>query len=275
LEKIHKISLLIIISIWFSSPILAQEIWKELYTFETGTIDKISSDTQGNLYISDDLGIVSKYDSTGQKLLLFSPSKQSKISILNGSRNVNIFLFYKNYQEVRILDRFLTEISQFNFTKQNIGNVMICTPSLDNNIWLIDESDLSIKKYSSQFKQVLINNSLLFTLPPNKRDFHFTHFVEYNTNIYLSDLNQGIYVFDNIGNYKSLIRGTGIIHFGFYDNHLYYIEKQELKIIHLSTGKTLETRLPNSEIKRIFLHATKAFAISKHSIQVLQHNLFP
>lgn len=275
MERIHKI--LSVFALVFCALTLskAQETCKELYTFETGPTDKISLDTQGNLYLSDDLGVVTKYDSAGNKLLLFSPPKQSKIALLDGSRNVNVFLFYKNFQEVRILNRFLTEISRFSFINNNIGNVMICTPSLDNTIWLIDENDLTLKKYSTQFKQLLINNSLLFTLPPSKKDFQFTHFIEYNTNVYLSDLNQGIFVFDNLGNYKSLIQGKGILHFGFYDNYIYYLEGQELKIIHLPTGKIIQTPLPLSGGNRILINDTKAYIIHDHSIRVLQHNFFP
>jgi len=275
LGRIHKILYILTLVICALTKTNAQITWEELYSFETGPIDKISLDTQGNLYLSDNLGITSKYDSLGNKLLLFSPPIQSRVSLLDGSRNVNVFLFYKNFQEVRILNRFLTEISRISFINSTFGSIMICTPSLDNNIWLIDESDLSLKKYSTQFKQILITNSLLFTLPPNKKDYQFTHFIEYNTNVYLSDLNQGIFVFDNLGNYKSQIQANGISHFGFYDNYIYYLEDQELKIIHLPTGQLIQSTLPLSGSKRILLNAKKAFLISDHTIRVLQHNIFP
>lgn len=269
-DKLYSILFLILLSA-VSAP--AQEIWKLLSTIEVGTAHHISLDSYNNIYIADADGIVSQYDSIGRKITFFSPGKKSKVTSLDGSRNVNIFLFYKNFQEFRLLNRFLTEISTTRINNNQIGFAALGTLSSDNALWIVDEADLSLKKINLKFDQVIVNSSLLPVLPRSKTEFVFTHFKEYNSNLYLSDRENGIFVFDNLGNYKTLIQVSDVDYFDFRDDYLYFLDGARLTLLNLKNG---QTRIPEKEFplkSKIIFTSRKCYILGQNQLSIFEHNM--
>lgn len=259
--------------LFFVINLQAQETWKEVKTISVGKARLISADSHFNIYIANESGIVSQYDSLGDKIAFFSPGKKSKVTCLDGSRNVNVFLFYKNFQEYKLLNRFLTEISTTRLNHDQIGFVSLATLSPDNALWLLDESDLALKKLNSEFNQIIVNSSLLPILPRTKNEFIFTNLREYNNNLYLSDKSNGIFVFDNLGNFKTLIPASDIEHFSFWENNLYFIESSKLHIINLIRN---ERRIVEREFPRnaqIILSRNKAYILHEDKLSVHRHNI--
>lgn len=251
---------------------LAQEEWKLLTTVQVRKAEHISSDSYNNIYIADADGIVNQYDSLGKKITFFSPGKKSKITSMDGSRNVNIFLFYKNFQEFKLLNRFLTEISTTKINNNQVGFASLGTMSPDNALWIIDEGDLSLKKINLKFNQIIINSSLLPILPRSGNEFIFTHFKEYNNNLYLSDRENGIFVFDNLGNYKTLIQVSGIDYFDFRDNYLYFLDGTKLTLLNLTNG---QIRIPEKEFPKktkIIFTSQKCYILNQDQLTIFEHN---
>lgn len=255
----------------FSS--LAQEKWTLLTTIDVGNAQHISSDSYNNIYIADADGIVSQYDSLGRKITFFSPGKKSKITSLDGSRNVNIFLFYKNFQEFKLLNRFLTEISTTKISNNQVAFASLGTMSPDNALWIVDEGDLSLKKINLKFNQIIVNSSLLPVLPRSKNEFVFTHLKEYNNNLYLSDKENGIFVFDNLGNYKTLIQAPGVDYFDFRDNYLYFLDGTKLTLLNLTNG---QIQIPEKEFlqkTKIIFTSQKCYILNQDQLTIFEHNI--
>lgn len=266
---------LLVFPLLFSSlSNLAQDTWKELFSFNTEEIDKISTDSYSNIYISSPNGVVTKYDSLGNVLLKFSPPKKSRVSYLDGSRNVNIFLFYKNFQEIKLLSRFLTDLGNYDLSNEKIGYASLCAPSSDNTVWIIDDNDLSLKKFNFRFNSLEISNSLLMTIPRSIRDYNFTYLRAYNTSLYIAEKNSGILVFDNLGNYQTLIPSQNIDFFAFWQNQLYFIDGKNLKVLDISKGKMKEFTLALPEGCKIILSQFRAYLFTENTVKVFSHNLF-
>jgi len=221
-----------------------EKAWEFKFSFHTPIIKKVSSDPYGFIYISDERGNIYKIDSLGKNEALYSPKKNSPATLLEGCRNVNLFLFYQNYQEYKLLDRFLTEISQKKLSSEKIGYARLATLSMDNNIWIIDNTDFSLKKLNLQFNRIDINSSLGLILPTG--DFEFTFMREFDNNLYLADKNTGILVFDNLGNYKTTIPAIGIHYFSFFRNSIYFISENAFNMVNLLTGHKKQIPLPEN-----------------------------
>lgn len=269
-----RLYLLVFPLLFNSFCLLGQENWKELFSFNTGEIDKVSSDSYSHLYISSPDGVVTKYDSLGNVLLTFSPPKKSRVAYLEGSRNVNIFLFYKNFQEIKLLSRFLTDLGNYNLANEKIGYASLCAPSSDNTVWVIDENDLSLKKFNFRFNSLEITNSLLMTLPRSIKDYDFTYLRAYNTSLYIAEKNSGILVFDNLGNYQTIIPSQNINFFSFWQNLLYFIEGNNLKVLDISKGKIKEFNLNLPEDCQIILSSSRAYLFKNNTVKVFSHNFF-
>ncbi|MBC7451782.1 MAG: hypothetical protein H7259_09865, partial [Cytophagales bacterium] len=57
--------------------------------------------------MSDDAGNFYKIDSLGKQTAYASPPRRGLITVLEAFRNVNIFVFYREYQVYYYYDRFL------------------------------------------------------------------------------------------------------------------------------------------------------------------------
>jgi hypothetical protein len=201
-------------------------------------IDKVSADRNGNIYLSDTKGNVEKYSPEGNFLNVFSPSRPARLDILEAWEGMRCFIFNKDLQEFVFLDRFLNISSSGNFKSPSLGFVRIATIANDNNIWLVDDSDFSIKKYNPTNGSILLSTPLNLVLENGIYDFSFIK--EYQNYLYLTDPFRGIYIFDNLGNYISTIPGKKEGNLSFYKDKVHFVRNGKLISINLYDFSSIE-----------------------------------
>jgi hypothetical protein len=252
--------------------------WTLVRSLKSFPIEKVSIDTYFNFYVADDKGNVFKYDSMGNQLLRFSPSKKATVSLLESWRTVNIFLFYRDIQEYTILDRFLTTSSSNSTFRQNeednetgIGFARLASLALDNNLWIFDDEDFSLKKYNTRINKVILHTSLDLILNPSYYDLSFMR--EYQNLLFVNDKNSGILVFDNLGNYKTKLPYKGLSYFNFLGNNIYFISEGKLIIYDIYTSKQKSILLPGEKTYNYApLSETKGYLFSSDSIEIYNVN---
>ncbi|MBW8050503.1 MAG: hypothetical protein FVQ77_09220 [Cytophagales bacterium] len=208
--------------------------------------DKVSVDRYNNIFVCDGDGNVNKYDTAGNTKLTYSPQKIGSISLIEAWNSVKIFLFYKDFQEYVMLDRFLAPISIYNFDLSSIGFARTATLAADNNLWIIDDSDFSLKKHDIQLQTITIETPLDLLL--DARDYDINFMREYQNMLFINDYNSGILVFDNLGNYKKKLPFTRLESFGFLNEELYYLEDNKIHLFHLYNFNTRTIQLPEDKI---------------------------
>jgi hypothetical protein len=238
----------------------AQGHWSLHWSRPASGIDQVSTDPYFNFYYSDVQGNIFRFDSTGTSTGTFSSKRKGVVTLLDATRNVNVFAFYAASQEYRLLNRFLTETSTASIKNTGTGYARIVSPSNDNNLWIIDDNDLSLKKFNLQFNKNEVNTPLPLVIPSTGKDLDIVYLREFENNLYISDRNNGIWVFDNLGNYKTKIPAYHNTHFSFLENRIYFLENDQLVFVDLRTRSRTEYKLPeNLKISRILISETKAF----------------
>jgi len=248
--------------------------WTYLRTVKTIPIKNVSIDRYSNIFVSDDKGNLFRYDSLGNESLKYSPLKKAEISILESWRTVNIFMFYRELQEFNIIDRFLTtSSSNFKFLNEvendeiSIGFARLATIAGDNNIWVFDDEDFSLKKYHTQLNKVIINTPLELILNTQYYDLNFIR--EYQNLVFINDKNSGVLVFDNLGNYKNKIDAQGINYFNFLDNYLYFIKDDKLVMLDIYKGDQQSFNIPEGKkYQFILLTRSLAYLFDKDQIDI-------
>jgi hypothetical protein len=242
-------------------------------TIPTPVIQKISSDRYGFIYFADERGNIYKYDQEGNLLLTFSPKKNSEVTLLEAWRNVNILVFYRNYQEFIFLNRFLTETPNFSLNEESqdhdksIGFARLATFTADNNLWIIDDDDFSLKKYDLTYNKLDINTPLDLILDRNTYDFNFIR--EYQNLLFINDKNSGILMFDNLANYKNKLPFKGLNYFSFLNNDIYFLERGYIKLFDIYTGKENKVLLPEGkQYNMVILGDKKAYLFTNKSIDI-------
>ena len=67
-------------------------------------------------------------------------------------------------------------------------------------IWLLDESNLTLREFDPRTLRVVQSTPLDLLIGRSRPDFRFIR--QYQNNTYLVDRSTGVYVFDNLGNYR-------------------------------------------------------------------------
>jgi len=205
------------------------------YTFEKSIslkpVTAAAIDQKKHLYIADSDGNIIQYDSLGKRLLVFSPDKIGTVTALAASQTLRLFAFYRDFQEYVMLNRFLDQTSRQKFEVEEIGFVRLATLAGDNNLWVFDENDLSIKKYNPQVNKVIAKVALDLML--GNQPHEVIYLKEYQNLLYLVDKNSGIWVFDNLGNFKKKLAYKNIAWFTVVGKFMYIIQGQKVKQLSL------------------------------------------
>lgn len=233
-----KVSLTLILLV-ISNALPAQYILLDSVQVNSPTY--LTSDRSGNIYTGDNLGNIYQYDQELKLVNEYSPNKKGNISVLEPWNPLKIFVSYSDLQEYLFLDRFLVNANRFRLNGLSTF-VGLSAPSLDNNLWLVDFSTFSLKKYNLNFGQVDIDRPFDLLLDPKK--FNITHIREYQNLLFISDKNSGILVFDNLANYLYKIDANDVEYFSFIGNTIIYIQGKNIVALDLYTGEKKTQMLP-------------------------------
>lgn len=237
----------IIFLVFISSFIQAQNdsIWQVKSKIDIDRPLNISFDKKNQVYFSDKKGNIHQYSLEGEHLRSFAPQKLAEISILEAWQSIKIIAFYQNFQEFVILDRFFNPTSRQGFDFDLVEFAQVATLAFDDNIWLFDSGNFSLKKYNPITNQILVNTSLDLILNP--RDYNINFIREYQNTLFLNDKNSGILVFDNLGNYKKLIPYPNLDYFAVWKDEIYFLQNNQLIFFHLYSFEQRILNLPQSE----------------------------
>jgi hypothetical protein len=215
----------------------------------------VSSDSYGFIYLTDVAGNIYKLDSLGKQFVMVSPPRRGQITSVEAFRNVNIFVFYSEYQVYYYYDRFLKPSQPLVFSASNVGYARIATPSLDQNVWLVDDQDFTLKKYNSTYLTIDIKTQLDLIIDPEQYNMNFMR--EYQNLLFINDANSGILIFDNMGNYKTRLPVKDLTYFSFSGDDLVYMKDSSFYMVNMYTYK--ERKYTNDSFKG----ATTAVLINK------------
>ena len=166
-----------------------------------GSYSYLDVDVLENIYLITEKNQLKKIRPNGDSLAVFNDVKKfGNPTLLDVSNPLKVLLYYKNFSTVIILDRFLAVRNTINFRNQNIFKVKTLANSYDNNIWIFDEQNVSLKKINDEgsvLSETLDLRQLLDTVPSPSQ------ITDKNNFVYLYDENRGFYIFDYYGSYKN------------------------------------------------------------------------
>jgi len=169
--------------------------------FIPGSYNFMEVDVLNNLYLVTAGNQLKKINANGDSVAVFNDVKKyGNPSLIDVTNPLKVLLFYKNYATVVMLDRLLSERNSINFRKQNIFRVKAIATSYDNNIWLFDEQDLTLKKIDEQGKilQQSTDWRVIMNDVPSPGII-----IDHNNLVYLYDAAKGFYIFDYYGTFKN------------------------------------------------------------------------
>ncbi len=233
------------------------------------SLTAISVTQYGNLLTSDRQGTITLYDTAGAVLQRYASPKVAPVTLLEGWQTLRVFAFHREIQAYTLLDRWLApvaeQVSLGQTASTEIGYARVATLAADNQLWIFDDTDFSIKKYDPATRQVALRVPLELILNPANYQVEFMR--EYQNLLFLVDRNYGILVFDNMGNLRRKLAAKGNSFFGFTGNEIYFIEPGRLRLLNLYTGQERYWPFPaNLVVTQAVIVADKAVLVADREL---------
>lgn len=202
----------------------------------------VSTDTNGNIYFATFNGDVVRYDGGLGNKEIFSPQNPARIDQLEAWQGLRIFTFHRELQLYRLINRNLSLNEDYNFPADLVGFVQLATPTFDNNIWLIDQEDFSLKRYQIRSNTIPVVSPLNLLLNPKKYEIRWMR--EYQNRLFVGVNDMGILLFDNMGNYIKTYEEPEMSDPCFYGDAVYFIKHTDMVYINIYNDEKKTVPLP-------------------------------
>ncbi|WP_114778387.1 hypothetical protein [Botryobacter ruber] len=229
-----------------AAPGFAQQPEKQLvYSHSVGISSPttISIDRRGSVYLLGPRRNLYTLDSLGRAVFTYSPPAHSRPTTIEAWNPMKVFVFYGDKQEILLLDRFLRPITSASLTDFDFpGTVTAATLASDDSFWLFSETNFTLSKLDLRYQKLTVETPIGLILDKERFDIRLLR--EYQNMLYLLDTNGGIFVFDNLGNYKTKLPFTGLSYINFLGNELYFVKDGQLIFYDLYKQQTRSITLP-------------------------------
>lgn len=153
----------------------------------------ISVDPFENIFIVTPENEIVKYDAGGREQFRYSNNRLGEISIFDATSPFNLLAFFPEFNLVQTFDRTLSPTGEFRLFEAGIAQSGALSISSDNNIWLFDDANFSLKKLDKEGRLLLESGNLNLILG---HPIEPVFVAERDNFVYLWEPAGGLFVFD-------------------------------------------------------------------------------
>jgi hypothetical protein len=175
-------------------------------------------DNLGNIYVLNKDNQLKKLSPQGDSLAVFNDVRRyGKIASVDVTNPLKILVYYREFTTIIELDRFLNIVNTIDLRKLNILQAKAVALAYDNNIWVFDELETTLKRIGDDGSLVDRTTDFrqLFDSVPDPSVIR-----DQNGLVYLYDPARGVYLFDHYGSLKSHLDFRGWQDFDVIGNNL-------------------------------------------------------
>ena len=246
--------------------------WKLLRLIKLPNPGAASLDRRGTLCVADADNNLRQFGPEGLPLNTYAPAQPGHVAQVEAWNVTTTLLFNDDRQQLVLLDRFLVPISEVRLADYFDGTVRVATLAPDNRVWLLDESNLVLREFDPNTLRVVQSTPLDLIIGHSRPDFRFIR--QYQNNTYLVDRSTGVYVFDNLGNYRKKLPFPGLSTVGFRGDELYFLEAGALHFFHLYNLTERRVALPAGvdpgAVRQVLVGETYAYIFTAAGVAVYQ-----
>lgn len=203
----------------------------------------VQLDNLGNLYLVSREGGVKKLGPGGDSVAVYNGVRQNgRLHTLDVSNPLKLLLFYKDFAQVAVLDRFLSLQLTLNLRRSGIMQPAAVGSSYDNKIWVFDALANKLKKLDDGGNILLETPDLRAVFPGGIMP---QQIMDHNKWVYLYDPVQGLFQFDYYGNFKRKMPIEGWSNLLITGQYIYGIKDGMLQSYSVSTLMQEQRPLPD------------------------------
>lgn len=176
--------------------------------FLQGNFSNFFVDNFQNIYLINLINQIKKIDQQFDSMAVYNDSRNyGDIASIDVNNPLKIAVFYKDFATIVVLDRYLSFRNKIDLRNAGITDPIAFTQSFDNNYWIFDAVDNTIKKIDNNGRVIQYFNDirLLFSF-----NFIPKKIIDQNNLLYLYDPEYGWLIFDYNGALKQKFPFKGL-----------------------------------------------------------------
>jgi hypothetical protein len=202
------------------------------------------TDNLQNLYLVSSEGSIKKLGRDGDSIASYnSVRRYGSLFSIDVSNPLKVLLFYKDFAQVVVLDRFLAQQTALDLRRCGVQQPLAAALSFDAKIWVFDALSNKLKKMDENGKLLFETSDLRAVFPGGLQPQQIW---DEDNWVYLYDSLQGLFVFDYYGNFKRKVPVAGWRNLVVSKQFIYGIKEGKLWRYNLSNLMQDEIALPAS-----------------------------
>lgn len=234
------IRILIICVLLVHSSLFAQDpVWVKEHVIELKG-QRTYIDQLNNLYVLRK-GEIWKLNAQGEEVARYSNKLIGEDVRLDVTNPMKVILYSPNQMRLIFLDSRLGEMNeQINLFTAGYEQISLVATSHSNAVWFYDPINFILIRLDQNLDEERRSLNLAQLL---RVEFYPTDLVEINNRVYLTDPEQGVFVFDIFGNFLRKIPIKGIEHLIVSDQHLFYYKGGVIYALNLLDSSEKEVKI--------------------------------
>lgn len=212
-----------------------------LQLFIPGDFIRAEADNMNNIIVVNKNGRLTKYNEKGDSIACFNDVlRMGRQSAIDVSNPMKILVWSQRLSILTILDRWLTQRNQIKIKEAGGNAIQVIGCSYDNNIWYFNNIDQQLKKIDEQNHLLIESNDMRSVVGEAINPITIQ---DHNGWLILNDTAKGIFLFDQLGVFKTKLPFNwqdvflqGNVIYGYKENwfHEYDIKTLEEKSLWLN-----------------------------------------
>lgn len=181
-----------------TKKIIAEPVTDISYLIPGKNFSSLGIDNLGNIFLVKNSRILQKYNHNGQLDKTFDDQSGGFIHSIDVNNPLYILIYFKDASKVTLLDRNLAVLNELDIAKWTQNDITAASLSNDNRIWLYDNTERKLKKYSIHGKLILESTDLYGMSGVNT---FVEQLLEHENRVYMRNQAGQLIIVDNLGGY--------------------------------------------------------------------------
>lgn len=197
-------------------------------------------DPLGQLYTVDARSELRKYEASGKLLYSYTNRELGDVHSVNVSNPMKVFLFYRDFARIIVLDNTLAEIRRIDIEQFGLQDISAAAPSNDNQLWVFDKLSGLLLKLDQEGREILKSDPMQLLAPS---PFIPDDILQKDTRVFLNDFDEGLLIFDQYGQFlknPSILPGK---HFEVVGEQCYFTKGRDLFLYEIKTDQLKQQQL--------------------------------
>jgi streptogramin lyase len=255
----------LILAVLLAGPSQFTVQYKLQKSFAANDVDHFSVDQFKNVYLVKGNELV-KLDKEGEELYSYSNPIWGDIYNVDARNALNPYVFYRDVNQLVIVDNRLNASTALNFTDYGFLDVRFISFSDQNNVWFYDQATDKIYRFNMQRNKVS-NSSLNITQISGSENMP-ADMVSTIDQVFLNVPDKGIFMFDAVGAFQKLLPIKGVTAFDVRKKKLLAVQDTMAIMYDLPTAQLSKVQLSTAGIKSLKKENQQLFVLKESVLEV-------